>query len=73
MSEVVILFFFALLTIGQGRVTIRDLTSGRAGWGDAQYDQMDKPLAYLTMTVIDGALFGFLCFAWVNGGIELLK
>ena len=73
MSEVVILFFFALLTIGQGRVTIRDLTSVRAGWGDAPYDKMDKPLAYLTMTVIDGALFGFLCFAWVNGGIELLK
>jgi hypothetical protein len=73
MGEIVILFFFALLTIGQGRVTIRDLSSGRAGWGNAQYAKDEQPLAYWTMAAIDGALFGFLCFGWLNGGIELLK
>nr|WP_166177333.1 hypothetical protein [Altererythrobacter segetis] len=69
----IILFFFALLTVGQGRVTLRDLRTGRAGWGDAQYEKDSNRTGYWTMTVIDAALFGYLCFAWINGGIELLR
>jgi hypothetical protein len=72
-GELIILFFFALLTVGQGRVTVRDLRTGRAGWGDAQYTKQDNRTAYWVMTAIDAALFAFLCFVWINGGIDLLK
>ena len=73
MAEYVILFFFAVLTVGQGRVTIRDFKTGRAGWGEAQYLRGDSPRGYWIMTAIDGALFVYLCFVWLNGGVQLLK
>ena len=71
--DAIILFFFALLTAGQGRMTIRDIRTGRAGWGEAQYLETDNPLRYRGMTTVDAAFFGFLCFAWINGGISLLQ
>ena len=71
--DAILLFFFALLTVGQGRMTIRDIQTGRAGWGQPQFAKTDNRLGYWVMTAIDAALFMFLCFAWINGGISLLK
>ena len=70
--EAIILFFFALLTVGQGRLALRDIQTGRAGWGRTPFAKTDNRLGYWGMTAIDAALFVFLCFAWINGGISLL-
>lgn len=68
-----LVFFALLLTLGQGRVALRSMKEGRAGWGRYTYQRASDPARYKLMVVVEVLLFVGLC-AWFGRGVsELLS
>jgi hypothetical protein len=70
--SLVILLFAFLLTVGQGRMVLRSMKAGRAGWGRYTYERSSDPVRYRRMIVVEMLLFLTLCVWFARGVSEAL-
>jgi hypothetical protein len=70
--SLIILAFALLLTLGQGRVVLRSMKVGKAGWGRYTYERSSDPFRYRQMVVVDLVLFAVLCVWFTLGASEIL-
>ena len=72
-ADLIILFFATLLTLGQGRVALRNMKLGEAGWGRLRFARSTNPKGYSAMVTLDLFLFAALCVWLVFGAKQLLQ
>jgi hypothetical protein len=71
-AELILLVFYSVLAVGQGRQVLKCFNTGMAGWGRSKFARSTNPKGFLAMALLDVMLFGGACVAAVTMTIVIL-